>query len=49
MKRLLATITVIATLAATSASAFDPVHLKRLKETNECNLSEANLEATNLT
>jgi|TARA_B110001450_G_scaffold94104_1_gene89251 uncharacterized protein YjbI with pentapeptide repeats len=49
MKQLLATITVIATLAATSASAFDPVHLKRLKETNECNLSEANLEATNLT
>jgi len=36
MKRILATITVVATLAATSASAFDPAHLKRLMETNEC-------------
>jgi len=36
MKRILATITVVATLAATSASAFDPADLKKLKETNEC-------------
>ena len=46
MIRLLATITVAVTLVATSASAFDPAHLKRLMETNECKgceLSNANL------
>ena len=51
MKRLLATITVVATLAATSASAFDPAHLKRLMETNECKgceLSNANLMGAKL-
>ena len=40
MQQLLATITVVATLAATSASAFDPAHLKRLMETNECKRCE---------
>ena len=47
----MAKITVAVTLVATSASAFDPVHLKRLKETNECvvcELSEANLTSANL-
>jgi len=46
MKQILATITVVATLAATSASAFDPVHLKKLWDTNsciECDLSGAYL------
>jgi hypothetical protein len=33
MKRILAAITVAATLAASSASAFDPEDLKKLKET----------------
>ena len=39
------------TLIATSASAFDPAHLKRLKDTNECvvcDLSDANLTSANL-
>ena len=52
MRQILATITVAVTLVATSASAFNPVHLKRLKETNECvgcELSKANLSITNLT
>ena len=51
MKQILATITVAVTLVATSASAFDPVHLKRLKETNECvgcELSKANLRFADL-
>jgi len=56
MKQILATITVAVTLVATSASAFDPVHLKRLKETNEClgcelisaNLANANLNGADL-
>lgn len=51
MKQILATITVAVTLVATSASAFDPVHLKRLKETNEClgcELFKANLNGANL-
>ena len=46
MIRLLATIAAAVTLVATSASAFDPAHLKRLMETNECKgceLSNANL------
>ena len=49
--RLLAKITVAVTLVATSASVFNPVHLKRLKETNECvgcELSNANLSNANL-
>ena len=52
MIQLLVTITVAVTLVATSASVFNPVHLKRLKETNECvgcELSKANLSITNLT
>ena len=47
MIRLLATITVAVTLVASSASAFDPEHLKRLEDTNECtgcNLSGVSLE-----
>ena len=36
MKRLLAVINIAATLAASSASAFDPAHLKRLKDTGDC-------------
>ena len=36
MKQILATITVAVTLVASSASAFDPADLKKLKETNEC-------------
>ena len=48
MKQILATITVAVTLVATSASAFDPVHLKRLKETNKSDLSDANLSSAKL-
>ena len=47
MKQILATITVAVTLVASSASAFDPEHLKRLEDTNECtgcNLSGVSLE-----
>ena len=46
MKRLFAAVAVLATLVGSSASAFDPEHLKRLMETNECKgceLSNANL------
>ena len=46
MKRLFAAVAVLATLVGSSASAFDPAHLKRLMETNECKgceLSNANL------
>ena len=46
MKKLFATVAVLATLVGSSASAFDPAHLKRLMETNECKgceLSNANL------
>ena len=52
MIRLLATIAAAVTLVATSASAFDPVHLKRLKDTgicSHCNLSRANLRGADLT
>ena len=52
MIRLLATITLAVNLVASSASAFDPVHFKRLKETNECvgcELSKANLFKADLT
>ena len=46
MKGLFAAVAVLATLVGSSASAFDPAHLKRLMETNECKgceLSNANL------
>ena len=46
MKRLLATVAVVLAMVGSSASAFDPAHLKRLMETNECKgceLSNANL------
>ena len=46
MGRVMAAITLAATLAASSASAFDPEDLKRLIETNECvgcDLSNADL------
>jgi len=49
--QLLATITVAVTLVATSASAFDPAHLKRLMETGDCincDLSGANLKDAKL-
>ena len=52
MKRLLAAINIAATLAASSASAFDPADLKKLKGTNECvkcDLANANLTLANLT
>jgi uncharacterized protein YjbI with pentapeptide repeats len=52
MKRILAAITVAATLIASSASAFDPVHFKRLKETGvcwiDCNLRGADLRGADL-
>ena len=51
MKKLLATITVAVTLVASSASAFDPKHLKMLKDIGEClncDLSDANLSDANL-
>jgi len=46
MKQILATITVAVTLIASSALAFDPADLKKLKEANEClgcDLTNANL------
>ena len=51
MKRLLAATNIAATLAASSASAFDPADLKKLKGTNECvkcDLTRANLTRANL-
>ena len=51
MKQILATITVAVTLVSSSASAFDPAHLKRLKDTGDCincDLSGANLEDAKL-
>ena len=51
MGRVMAAITLAATLAASSASAFDPEDLKRLIETNECvgcDLSNADLLGVNL-
>ena len=51
MKRILAAITVAVTLVASSASAFDPAHLKRLKDTGDCincDLSGANLKGAKL-
>ena len=51
MKQILATITVAVTLVASSASAFDPAHLKTLKDTGDCincDLSGANLEDAKL-
>lgn len=54
MKQILATITIAVTLAASNASAFDPADLKKLKEQFAikecmgCDLSKANLTATNL-
>ena len=46
MKRTLTALTVAATMFASSASAFDPDDLQKLKDTGECvgcNLSNANL------
>ena len=51
MKRLFAAVALLATLVGSSASAFDPAHLKRLMETNECKgceLSNANLMGAKL-
>ena len=51
MKQILATITVAVTLVSSSASAFDPAHLKRLKDTGDCincDLSGANLKGAKL-
>ena len=51
MKQILATITVAVTLVASSASAFDPAHLKTLKDTGDCincDLSGASLEDAKL-
>ena len=52
MKQILATITVAVTLIASSALAFDPADLKKLKEANEClgcDLANANLTSAKLT
>ena len=46
MKSTLTALTVAATMFASSASAFDPADLQKLKDTNECvkcDLSGANL------
>ena len=56
MKLTLTALTVAATIFASSASAFDPDDLQKLKDTNECricdltnaNLFGANLSGTNL-
>ena len=51
MIRLLATITLAVNLVASSASAFDPAHLKRLKDTGDCikcDLRGAYLNGTDL-
>ena len=51
MKRLITTMAVAPIPSSTSASTFDPVHLERLKATNECescDLSAANLSSVEL-
>ena len=51
MKLTLKTLTVVATIFAGSASAFDPDDLQKLKDTNECricDLTNANLSGANL-
>ena len=56
MKRTLTALTVAATMFASSASAFDPDDLQKLKDTGDCvkcdlqgaNLVRANLRAANL-
>jgi len=51
MKQILATITVTVTLVASSASAFDPGHLKMLKDIGvclNCDLGDANLNGADL-
>ena len=52
MKRLLAAVAVVTMLVGSSASAFDPADLKKLRETNECascDLSKADLFNDELT
>lgn len=49
--RLFATVFLTTTLVSTSVSAFDPQHLKQLKETNacvKCDLSDADLSDLDL-
>ena len=51
MKLTLKTLTVVATIFAGSAAAFDPDDLQKLKDTNECricDLTNANLSGANL-
>ncbi len=51
MKRTLTALTVAATMFASSASAFDPDDLQKLKDTNECvacDLRDANLKGADL-
>ena len=51
MKRLFAAVAVVAALVGSSASAADPEHLKKLKDTNECvgcDLTKAFLFKANL-
>ncbi|MDA9991105.1 pentapeptide repeat-containing protein [Paracoccaceae bacterium] len=51
MKLTLTALTVAATIFASSASAFDPDDLQKLKDTNECkacDLTGANLTGANL-
>ena len=51
MKQTLTALTVAATMFASSASAFDPDDLQKLKDSNECaecNLYGANLRNANL-
>ena len=46
MKQTLTALTVAATMFASSASAFDPDDLQKLKDSNEC--AECNLESADL-
>ena len=46
MKQKLTALTVAATMFASSASAFDPDDLQKLKDSNEC--AECNLEGADL-
>ena len=46
MKRLLAAVAVVAALVGSGASAADPEHIKKLRETNRC--WGCNLEAADL-
>ena len=51
MKRTLTALTLAATMFATSASAFEPDDLQKLKDTGdcvECDLTDANLEGADL-